>query len=165
MTRVFLPSLLGDNGFLTKSDPAYRSRLEALPEREKKALLYGDWNIFEGQYFTEFSTERHVCEPFEIPPGWRRYRTIDYGLDRLAVLWIAVAPDGCSFVYLDRILRSPSTHTMWFIVFAVFFLLSKIADEITVISFVGFTTNLIGSLFFKLAKKYSAEADGYEGRT
>lgn len=101
MTRVFLPSLLGDNGFLTKSDPSYRSRLEALPEREKKALLYGDWNIFEGQYFTEFSTERHVCEPFEIPPSWRRYRTIDYGLDRLAVLWVAVAPDGCSYVYRE----------------------------------------------------------------
>ena len=101
MTRVFLPSLLGDNGFLNKRDPSYRLRLEALPEREKKALLYGDWNIFEGQYFTEFSLKKHVCEPFEIPYGWRRYRTIDYGLDRLAVLWIAVAPDGTSYVYRE----------------------------------------------------------------
>ena len=101
MTRVFLPSLLKDNTFLNKRDPSYRQRLEALPEREKKALLYGDWNIFEGQYFTEFSTEKHVCEPFEIPPSWRKYRTIDYGLDRLAVLWIAVAPDGGVFVYRE----------------------------------------------------------------
>lgn len=69
------------------------------------------------------------------------------------------------YKHLGRILRSPSAHMMWFIVFAVFFLLSKIADEMTVISFVGFTTNLIGSLFFKLAKKYGREADGYEGRT
>ena len=101
MSRVFLPSLLRDNDFLNKSDPSYRQRLEALPEREKKALLYGDWNIFEGQYFTEFSTKKHVCDPFEIPPTWRRYRTIDYGLDRLAVLWIAVANDGRVFVYRE----------------------------------------------------------------
>lgn len=101
MTRVFLPSLLSDNDFLNKNDPAYRSRLEALPEREKKALLFGDWNIFEGQYFTEFSAKSHVCEPFEIPPSWRRYRTVDYGLDRLAVLWIAVSNDGCAYVYRE----------------------------------------------------------------
>ena len=101
MSRVFLPSLLSDNDFLNKRDPSYRMRLEALPEREKKALLYGDWNIFEGQYFTEFSTDKHVCEPFEIPCTWRKYRTIDYGLDRLAVLWIAVSPGGCAYVYRE----------------------------------------------------------------
>ena len=101
MKRVFLPSLLSDNAFLNKCDPSYRQRLEALPEKEKKALLYGDWNIFEGQYFTEFSTSKHVCEPFEIPPSWRRYRTIDYGLDRLAVLWIALSPDGRVYLYRE----------------------------------------------------------------
>jgi hypothetical protein len=36
-------------------------------------------------------------------------------------------------------------------------MLSKIADEMTVISFVGFTTNLIGMLFFKIARKYGKE--------
>lgn len=101
MMRIFIPSFLGDNSFLYESDPNYKSRLLALPEREKKALLYGDWNIFEGQYFSEFSTRVHVIEPFEIPNGWRRYRTIDYGLDRLACLWIAVAPDGASYVYRE----------------------------------------------------------------
>lgn len=99
--RIFIPSLLCDNGFLTRQDPDYRLRLEALPEREKKALLYGDWNIFEGQYFTEFSRERHVTEPFEIPASWRKYRTIDYGLDRLAVLWIAIDPEGRCYVYRE----------------------------------------------------------------
>ncbi len=101
MTRIFIPSFLGDNRFLTESDPDYKRRLTALPERERKALLYGDWNIFDGQYFTEFSILRHVIDPFEIPQGWRRFRTIDYGLDRLACLWIAVAPDGSSYVYRE----------------------------------------------------------------
>ena len=101
MARIFIPALLADNRFLAEGDPTYRDRLLALPDREKKALLYGDWNIFEGQYFTEFSTKRHVISPFEIPRTWRRYRTIDYGLDSLACLWIAIAPNGISYVYRE----------------------------------------------------------------
>ena len=101
MTRIFIPSLLSDNEFLMKKDPDYKSRLESLPEREKKALLFGDWNIFEVQYFDEFSKDKHVIEPFEIPTSWRKYRTIDYGLDRLAVLWIAISENGCAYVYRE----------------------------------------------------------------
>ena len=101
MTRIFIPSFLDDNAFLLKGDPEYRKRLLALPERERRALLYGDWDIFEGQYFSEFSREKHTCLPFEIPRGWRKYRTIDYGLDRLACLWIAISPDGHAFVYRE----------------------------------------------------------------
>jgi len=101
MQRIFIPSLLDDNLPLSRGDPGYRQRLLALPEREKRALLYGDWSIFEGQYFTEFNTAKHVITPFEIPESWRKYRTLDYGLDRLAVLWIAVAPDGRSYVYRE----------------------------------------------------------------
>lgn len=101
MDRIFIPSLLDDNIFLTEGDPRYRERLLALPERERKALLYGDWNIFEGQYFTEFDPKKHIVTPFEIPKSWRKYRTIDYGLDRLACLWIATSPDGVSYVYRE----------------------------------------------------------------
>ena len=101
MERIFIPSLLDDNGFLSRGDPKYRERLLARPDREKKALLYGDWNIFEGQYFTEFDPQRHIVAPFEIPRSWRKYRTIDYGLDRLACLWIAISPEGISYVYRE----------------------------------------------------------------
>ncbi|MBQ9733479.1 MAG: phage terminase large subunit [Clostridia bacterium] len=101
MSRIFIPSLLSDNRFLMERDRGYAARLEALPERQKRALLYGDWDIFEGQYFAEFDRRIHVCEPFRIPADWRRYRTIDYGLDRLACLWIAVSPEGRSFVYRE----------------------------------------------------------------
>ena len=101
MKRIFLPSRVDDNTFLMKADPAYKERLLALPERERKALLYGEWNIFEGQYFTEFSTDRHVCAPFPIPPSWRKFRTVDYGLDRLACLWIALSPERQVYVYRE----------------------------------------------------------------
>ena len=54
-------------------------------------------------------------------------------------------------------LKSPSAYAMWFIVFLLFFMLSRIADEMTVISFVGFLGNLIGSLFFKAARRKRTE--------
>ena len=101
MTRIFIPALLDDNRFLLSGDPRYRERLLALPERERKALLYGDWNIFEGQYFSEFDPREHIIAPFEIPPSWRKFRTIDYGLDRLACLWVAISPEGISYVYRE----------------------------------------------------------------
>ena len=101
MERIFIPSLLDDNGFLMKSDPSYRERLMALPMRERRALLFGDWDVFEGQYFQEFSREAHVIQPFALPKSWRRYRTVDYGLDRLVCLWIAVSDTGSAYVYRE----------------------------------------------------------------
>ncbi len=101
MRRIFIPSLVDDNKFLMQSDPGYKERLLNLPDRERRALLLGDWNIFDGQYFSEFSVTKHTIAPFDIPSGWRKYRTIDYGLDRLAVLWLAIAPDGKVYLYRE----------------------------------------------------------------
>ena len=89
-TAIFIPSLLQDNMFLLDNDPDYIDRLELLPEKEKQALLYGDWDIFDGQFFTEFDRKIHVIQPFEIPKDWRIYRARDYGLDMCATLWIAM---------------------------------------------------------------------------
>lgn len=100
-TRIFIPSLIQDNPFLLESDPNYLSRLENLPEKEKKALLYGDWDIFDGQYFTEFRRDIHVCTPFEIPKEWRRFRTRDYGLDMCATYWIALDWKMNAYVYKE----------------------------------------------------------------
>ena len=67
------------------------------------------------------------------------------------------------FNTVKRMLRSPAAHTMWFIIFVMFFLLSKIAAEMTVISFVGFVGNLIGALLFKAARKIGRAEDKREG--
>ena len=69
----------------------------------------------------------------------------------LILIGIALVP---LFTYLRQVMKSASSPVMWFVIFVTFFLLSKIADEMTVISFVGFVTNLIGTLLFNLAKKY-----------
>jgi hypothetical protein len=63
--------------------------------------LEGDWNIFEGQYFTEFRQDMHVIDAFPIPKEWRRYRAFDYGLDRFACLWCAINSERDVFVYKE----------------------------------------------------------------
>ncbi len=100
-TRIFIPSKVQDNKFLMEKDKDYIKRLENLDEKNKKALLYGDWDIFDGLYFEEFKRDIHVCKPFEIPTEWRRYRAIDYGLDCFAVLWIAINSLGECYVYRE----------------------------------------------------------------
>ena len=56
---------------------SYIKTLQSLPERQRRAYLEGDWDIFEGQYFTEFSREQHVVKPFVIPDTWAKFRSID----------------------------------------------------------------------------------------
>lgn len=98
-TRIFIPSLVQDNKFLLKSDPDYVRRLDNLPEKERKALKYGDWDIYDGQFFPEFNRRVHVIEPFDIPNNWDRYISLDYGLDKFAVLFHAVDTKGKDYVY------------------------------------------------------------------
>jgi len=100
-SRIFLPSRVQDNKFLMESDPKYITRLENLSSRDRRALLHGDWDIFDGQYFTEWSRDTHVIKPFPIPDRWRRYFAMDYGLDMLAGYWIAVDEGGCAYVYRE----------------------------------------------------------------
>ncbi len=56
-------------------------------------------------------------------------------------------------------LKSPSAPVLWLIIFLFFLTMSKIADELTVISFFGFVGNLLGSLCFRLAKSKGGEVE------
>ncbi|MDR3551510.1 MAG: phage terminase large subunit, partial [Clostridia bacterium] len=96
---TFIPARVYDNDFLMKNNPDYLRQLECLPEDLKRAWLCGEWDVFAGQFFSEFRRGVHAVRPFEIPQGWLRYYTNDYGLDMLAGLWIAVSPRGEAFVY------------------------------------------------------------------
>ncbi len=98
---VFIQASVYDNPWLLKHSPDYVRALENLPEDRKKAMLYGDWNVFEGQYFPEFQRETHVCEPFTIPAHWRRYRFFDYGFDMFACYWAAIDEDGRAYIYRE----------------------------------------------------------------
>lgn len=98
---LFIKSLVYDNDYLMTHDPDYVKALEALPEVRRKAMLYGDWNAFEGAFFPEFDEEKHISDPFDIPDSWIRFRALDYGLDMTACLWMALSPDKRIFVYRE----------------------------------------------------------------
>ena len=46
-----------------------------------------------------------------------------------------------------------SSYFIWLLLFLLFFALSRIAEQMTVISFAGFVGNLLGSVCFYMAKK------------
>ncbi len=98
---TFIQANVYDNEYLMENDPGYVKTLENLPEDRRKAMLYGDWNVFEGQYFGEFNPTIHTIDPFPIPEHWRKYRAVDYGLDMLACLFVAVDTNNRSYVYKE----------------------------------------------------------------
>jgi len=102
LSRVFVPATIYDNPSLFDIDPAYIKRLEALPEVEKMRLLYGRWDIFEGQSFPELSQRVHGSEPFEIPPEWTKFTSFDWGFSKpFSVGWYAIDYDGIMYRYRE----------------------------------------------------------------
>lgn len=98
--RIFVPSTVWDNQALMRNDPEYVARLASMPEAEKRALLYGDWDSFSGQVFVEWRNDpshyadrkhTHVIDPFRIPEDWGIWCGLDWGYSRpFSVGWFAV---------------------------------------------------------------------------
>lgn len=137
-SRVFVPSTVFDNSILLQNDPQYLIRLASMPEAERNALLYGDWNSYSGQYFGEFratpdekmceaaglSLEQaklehrwtHVIEPFQIPRNWTVYHCYDWGFGKpAAFLWFAMDYDETMYVCTEWYLwnGTPNTGIGW----------------------------------------------------
>lgn len=97
----FIAATVFDNQILMEKDPGYVEMLNNLSDGLKQAWRDGNWDMLAGQYFTEFDRNVHVVEPFAIPEHWRRFRAIDYGLDCLACVWVAVDELGSFCVYRE----------------------------------------------------------------
>ena len=95
----FVRSKASDNPHLADS---YYQTLEGLPPEMKKAFLEGDWDLFQGQFFSEWRRERHVISNFNPPPEWKRYRSIDFGRTApFCCKWYAVDYDGNAYAYRE----------------------------------------------------------------
>ena len=83
------------NEWLSDADRALFERMKRMdPERYKVAGL-GEWGVAEGQFFKQWRGDLHIVEPFKIPDGWIRFRSMDWGSSApYACLWIAVDYDG-----------------------------------------------------------------------
>ena len=107
---VFIQSLVTDNIALMKSQPDYLKQLDALPPKLRKAWRFGDWNIFEGMFFEEFTDDpehyidrqwTHVIEPFR-PEGMTIYRSYDFGYNKpFSCAWWAVDREGVIYRILE----------------------------------------------------------------
>ena len=58
---------------------------------------------------------------------------------------------------LKGLLKSPTSRTLWLVLFVIFFALSKIADEMVIISLVGYLGNLIASLLWRISGRMTNE--------
>ena len=126
----FIPALVTDNRALMEADPEYIKQLEALPGKLRQAWLYGNWDIFEGQFFEDFrispdvaaarragcylSSDElkrqgrwvHVIEPMDLAAGprrsWRILRSYDFGYGKpFSCGWWALDHDGVLYRILE----------------------------------------------------------------
>ena len=100
---MFVPSTVFDNPALLQNDPGYVESLASLPQAERNALLYGNWDTFSGQVFTEWRNDpnhyedrkwTHVINPFLIPRDWAVWCAMDWGYSKpFSIGWYAVDHD------------------------------------------------------------------------
>ncbi len=93
----FIQASAYDNKALLEKDGEYIKQLESLPEGLRRAWLYGQWDVFEGQFFPSLG-ETHLCEPFTPPKHWRMFGGLDYGFDMLAFIVGTADSDGNLYI-------------------------------------------------------------------
>lgn len=106
-SRVYVPATVFDNPKMLQNDPDYITRLASMPEAEKQALLYGNWDTFAGQVFTEWRNDpdhyhdrlnTHVIQPFLVPKEWRVLCAMDWGYTRpFSVGWYTFDKEGTMY--------------------------------------------------------------------
>ncbi len=99
---VFIQSHVSDNKYIGEE---YVNNLKSLPEHLFEAWYNGNWDVFEGMFFAEFSVEKNVIAPFEIPKDWNRAVGMDIGFTEkhpTVAVWVAQNPETQElFVYKE----------------------------------------------------------------
>ena len=90
-------------------DPNYGQKLDALPEAERQAKKFGNFDAYSGQVFSEFREKRypdepenamHYITPFAIPDYWPKVVAIDWGFNSLtSVGFAAISPTNRAYIY------------------------------------------------------------------
>ena len=97
----FIQSLWSDNPFMPQS--YWDDLIANLPDKVKRAMIDGDWSVFEGQYFTNLDEDVHYIPRKIFDKRWRRFRVIDWGYNHPCVcIWCTVSPDGVMYVYREH---------------------------------------------------------------
>jgi hypothetical protein len=96
LSRVFIPSKLGDNQLLMKGDPTYVLRLKQSGSAQLvQAWLDGNWDVIDGAFFDCWDEDKHVLPHSfiaRIPKNSQIYRAFDWGSYRpFSVGWYAIS--------------------------------------------------------------------------
>lgn len=97
----FIPATYKENPYLNLE---YIDYLEGLQGDLGRMWREGDWDIFAGQFFSEWRQEKHVIAPFELPTSWKRVRGIDVS-GRSGITschWYAIDNDGGVIAYREH---------------------------------------------------------------
>lgn len=102
----FIQALVADNDFV---DLAYRKRLDALPEDDRRAYRDGDWDVFAGQYFKQLRRGIHgkFSQHEVLNAPWfaeaRKFRSYDWGFAKPASMgWWVLHPEGHIIRYREH---------------------------------------------------------------
>ena len=70
----------------------YDSFYGSMPEDVKETRRVGAFGNYEGVIFKEFDARQHIVKPFDIPDGWLKYRSLDFG-NHVACVFMALDPE------------------------------------------------------------------------
>lgn len=112
-TRMFLPARLSDNPN-AEFRRQYELSLRDRPHHIRAALLDGDWYVVAGAFFADlWEPDKVVIKPFKIPPGWRRFRSGDWGFKApCVILWWAISPEGEMICYRELTVNGPKARDL-----------------------------------------------------
>jgi phage terminase large subunit len=101
VNTLIIHSTYLDNKFIDDTYSATLLKQQQDEPEEFNVYALGQWGMYGNKFFKEFSKAIHVIEPFDIPDYWNRYTSMDYGMDMLANLWIALDTEGNAYVYKE----------------------------------------------------------------
>lgn len=107
-TFLYIPARGRENPFLPES---YWMTLHSLPEKLRKAMEEGNWDVYAGQYFSDWDRNLHVVLPGALPTHWRKIIAFDYGFENpSSVGWYAISPDGVEWIRYRELYQKKLTY-------------------------------------------------------
>lgn len=103
--------LLGDNCHIDESEKAKLAEKYKHDPDAYRVRILGQFLVLGGLIYPQWSTDKHVIDPFEVPDTWARYVIVDPGHTVCAVLKFAVPPPndpkygGCVFCVDELYIR------------------------------------------------------------
>jgi phage terminase large subunit len=102
------PYLCGRDGAWTAAGTDYLKFLRTLTGTRRERYLHGRWVAQSGLVFSSWRDDANRIEPFEVPPEWPLFLSIDFGYSNPFVCqWWRVDPDGR--LYLTREIHQTQT--------------------------------------------------------